>query len=178
MVYGLNKYILWFWGSRLALRGCLLAISVQKINNVDSPMVNIRLFPEGQPSPRCCSQLFGVSDGAATCSADAFRDAITALRARNKRDIDWSECVPWVNEAVLFLHHACNTNAQRFKQVLDEKIYLGICPLECSGHQTTLPRTYFLGLNVGFEHPILIIFAWSPYPFLTSHIHVWRWYWS
>lgn len=66
MVYGLNKYGLWCWGSRLDLTACLLAISVQKINKVDSPMLTIRLLTEGQPSPCCHFQLPGVSDRAAT----------------------------------------------------------------------------------------------------------------
>lgn len=80
---------------------------------------------------------------------------------------DLNVCSEWM-KLLLFLHHAYNTSAQRFKQVLDEEIYLGTCPLECSGHQTTLPRAYFLELNVGFNHPILINFA--SYPFQTSNI--------
>lgn len=71
---------------------------------------------------------------------------------------------------LLFLHHAYNTSAERFKQVLDKEIYLGTCALECSEYQTTLPRVYILGLNVGFKYPILIIFASSPYQ-ISNIIH-------
>lgn len=83
--------------------------------------------------------------------------------------IDLNVCPEW-RKLLLFLNHACNSSAQRFRQVLDEKIYLGTCPLECFGHQTTLPRAYFLGLNVGFKHLIVIIFASSPYQ-ISNIIH-------
>lgn len=117
--YGLNKYGLWCWGSRLGPRAYLLPISVQKIgntNSIDSPMLIIKLqskhWTEGQLSQCYCFQLLGVSDKAATL----VHIQLMLLEIPSQPSaLETRGMLTDLHVALLFLHNAYNTITQWFK---------------------------------------------------------------